>query len=33
MTMGRLIRAADQAIDQMARALHKALWPPAPPAG
>ncbi len=30
MSMGRMIRAADQAIDQMARALHKALWPPAP---
>ena len=32
MSMGRMIRAADQAIDQMARALHKALWPPGPPA-
>ena len=30
MSMGRMIRAADQAIDQMARALHKALWPPPP---
>lgn len=30
MSMGKMIRAADQAIDQMARALHKALWPPAP---
>jgi acetyl esterase len=29
MSMGKMIRAADQAIDQMARALHKALWPPA----
>jgi len=30
MSMGKMIRAADQAIDQMARALHKALWPPPP---
>ena len=30
MSMGKMIRAADQAIDQMARALHKALWPPGP---
>lgn len=31
MSMGKMIRAADQAIDQMARALHKALWPPGAP--
>lgn len=31
MSMGKMIRAADQAIDQMARALHKALWPPGTP--
>ena len=28
--MGRLIRAADQAIDQMARILKQTLWPPGP---
>jgi acetyl esterase len=28
--MGRLIRAADQAIDMMARALKQTLWPPGP---
>jgi hypothetical protein len=28
--MGRLIRAADQAIDMMARVLKQALWPPGP---
>jgi acetyl esterase len=28
--MGRLIRAADQAIDIMARVLKQALWPPGP---
>jgi len=32
MSMGRIIRAADQAIDMMAAALRKALWPPGPPA-
>jgi acetyl esterase len=31
MSMGRIIRAADVAIDMMAAALKKALWPPAPP--
>jgi acetyl esterase len=31
MSMGRIIRAADQAIDMMAAALSKALWPPGPP--
>jgi len=31
MSMGRIIRAADQAIDMMAGALEKALWPPGPP--
>jgi acetyl esterase len=30
MSMGRLIRAADQAIDMMARVLKQALWPPGP---
>jgi acetyl esterase len=30
MSMSRLIRAADQAIDMMARALRQALWPPGP---
>jgi acetyl esterase len=30
MSMGRMIRAADQAIDQMARALKSALHPPGP---
>jgi len=30
MGMGRLIRAADQAIDMMARALKQTLWPPGP---
>jgi acetyl esterase len=29
--MGRIIRAADQAIDMMARVLKQALWPPGPP--
>lgn len=29
--MGRVIRAADQAIDQLARVLKQALWPPGPP--
>jgi acetyl esterase len=29
--MGRIIRAADQAIDVMARVLKQALWPPGPP--
>ncbi len=32
MSMGKMIRAADQAIDQMAAALKKAVWPP-PPVG
>jgi acetyl esterase len=32
MSMGRIIRAADQAIDMMGAALKKALWPPGPPA-
>ncbi len=31
MTMGRIIRAADTAIDMMAAALRKAIWPPGPP--
>ncbi|MGE0225889.1 MAG: alpha/beta hydrolase [Acetobacteraceae bacterium] len=31
MSMGRIIRAADQAIDMMAAALRKALHPPGPP--
>lgn len=31
MSMGRIIRAADTAIDIMAAALRKALWPPARP--
>ncbi len=31
MSMGRIIRAADVAIDMMAAALKKALWPPARP--
>lgn len=31
MSMGRIIRAADVAIDMMAAALRKALWPPPPP--
>lgn len=31
MSMGRIIRAADLAIDQMAAALKKALWPPGAP--
>ena len=30
MSMGRLIRAADQAIDMMARVLKQTLWPPEP---
>jgi acetyl esterase len=30
MSMGRLIRAADQAIDIMARVLTQTLWPPGP---
>ena len=30
MSMGRLIRAADQAIDMMARVLRQTLWPPGP---
>ena len=30
MSMGRLIRAADQAIDIMARVLKQTLWPPGP---
>ncbi len=30
MSMGRIIRAADQAIDMMAASLKKALWPPGP---
>lgn len=30
MSMGRMIRAADQAIDMMARMLKQALWPPGP---
>jgi acetyl esterase len=30
MSMGRMIRAADQAIDMMARVLKQALWPPPP---
>jgi hypothetical protein len=30
MSMGRLIRAADQAIDMMARVLKQTLWPPGP---
>jgi acetyl esterase/lipase len=32
MSMGRIIRAADQSIDMMAGALRKALWPPVPAA-
>jgi acetyl esterase len=32
MSMGRIVRAADVAIDMMAAALRKALWPPPPPA-
>lgn len=31
MSMGRIIRAADLAIDMMAAALRKAVWPPGPP--
>jgi acetyl esterase len=31
MSMGRIIRAADVAIDMMAGSLRKALWPPAAP--
>ncbi|MDR3537101.1 MAG: alpha/beta hydrolase [Acetobacteraceae bacterium] len=31
MSMGRIIRAADTAIDMMAAALRKAIWPPGPP--
>ena len=31
MSMGRIIRAADLAIDMMAGSLRKALWPPGPP--
>ncbi len=31
MSMGRIIRAADVAIDMMGAALKKALWPPGPP--
>lgn len=30
MSMGRIVRAADLAIDMMAAALRKALWPPQP---
>ena len=30
MSMGRMIRAADQAIDMMARVLKQTLWPPGP---
>jgi acetyl esterase len=30
MSMGRMIRAADQAIDVMARVLKQTLWPPGP---
>jgi acetyl esterase/lipase len=30
MSMGRLIRAADQSIDMMARVLKQTLWPPGP---
>ncbi len=30
MSMGRIIRAADVAIDMMAASLKKALWPPGP---
>jgi acetyl esterase len=30
LSMGRLIRAADQAIDMMARVLKQTLWPPGP---
>ena len=30
LSMGRLIRAADQAIDIMARVLKQTLWPPGP---
>ena len=30
MSMGRMIRAADQAIDVMARVMRQALWPPGP---
>ena len=30
MSMGRMIRAADQAIDVMARVLKQSLWPPGP---
>jgi acetyl esterase len=29
-SMGRMIRAADQAIDVMARVLKQTLWPPGP---
>lgn len=32
MSMGRMIRAADLAIDMMAASLRKAVWPPGPPA-
>jgi acetyl esterase len=32
MSMGRIIRAADLAIDMMAASLRKSLWPPGPPA-
>jgi acetyl esterase len=32
MSMGRIVRAADLAIDMMAAPLRKALWPPGPPA-
>jgi hypothetical protein len=31
MSMGRIIRAADLAIDMMAGSLRKALWPPGAP--
>ena len=31
MSMGRIVRAADVAIDMMAASLKKALWPPGPP--
>jgi len=31
MSMGRIIRAADKAIDMMSAALKQALWPPGPP--
>ena len=31
MSMGRIVRAADLAIDMMGAALKKALWPPPRP--